>query len=494
MTTSPSTRTWLDAARAYAATRGIPRWVEESLTVFGPDAARWEDDFEALECARPAPLDPVSVAAALADEAEDGQPAMFARRAAAVEDLLAGLPTPAARVLRVGLRARLDEICDGPRPRMRRVRALADFYYSLAARLTHAAWVEDAHRLDDLIAALVWREVKPGLEHALMDGQPGGLPVHVNLLRVDPGRVRVDVANLYEETRGGAPLTEILEGRATAAISGGFFLYSETDIEPPSRRHDPVGLLLADGVVLVPPVFRRAGLLLGDGAVEIRPVDLHDVGLHVEGVAVALATTWNRARADVGPDEPSIAIVGDRVVAVGRGLAVPLNGFVATIEGGVPTVAVAGARVSYDAPCVGAGPAHAGICGGPMLVEDGEPVFDLAGEDFRRTAPPVTFSQDETGDHNLLARMAVGLDGEGRLLAAAVDGRNMHRAVGMTLADVGRLMIQLGCERAANFDGGSSKRMVVDGRVMDLASTEIVAEATPNKRVRPLHTAILFRA
>ena len=129
-----------------------------------------------------------------------------------------------------------------------------------------------------------------------------------------------------------------------------------------------------------------------------------------------------------------------------------------------------------------------------MLVEAGEQVLDRRREDFWGTAPPITFSQDETGDRNLLARMAIGLDGEGRLLAAAIDGRNMKRVLGMTLGGVSRLMLRLGCVTAANFDGGSSKRMLVEGQIVDLPSTEIVAGEAEVTQVRPVHSAVLLRS
>ena len=45
---------------------------------------------------------------------------------------------------------------------------------------------------------------------------------------------------------------------------------------------------------------------------------------------------------------------------------------------------------------------------------------------------------------------------------------------------------------ATNLDGGSSKRMVVQGRALDLASTEIVSEGVATVSVRPVHTALLI--
>ncbi len=107
--------------------------------------------------------------------------------------------------------------------------------------------------------------------------------------------------------------------------------------------------------------------------------------------------------------------------------------------------------------------------------------------------PPVTFSQDETGDRNLLPRLAAGLDDAGRLHLAAVDGRHLDRALGLTLAGTADLMRALGCHTATNLDGGSSKRMVVRGRIVDLPSTEVRGGgAAAQARSRPVHTAVLM--
>ncbi len=120
------------------------------------------------------------------------------------------------------------------------------------------------------------------------------------------------------------------------------------------------------------------------------------------------------------------------------------------------------------------------------------PVLNMRDEDFWGAAPPVTFSQDETNDQNLLARMAVGLDADGCLVFAAIDGRNFELALGMTLGELAELLIALGCHTAMNLDGGSSKRMVVDGEVVDLPSTEVISHDNAPARIRPVHTAIFL--
>ena len=68
-------------------------------------------------------------------------------------------------------------------------------------------------------------------------------------------------------------------------------------------------------------------------------------------------------------------------------------------------------------------------------------------------------------------------------------------AMGRTLADVATLLATLGCHTATNLDGGSSKRMIVDGVTRDLPTTEIT-DGTPGATapVRPVYTAVLVHA
>jgi len=117
--------------------------------------------------------------------------------------------------------------------------------------------------------------------------------------------------------------------------------------------------------------------------------------------------------------------------------------------------------------------------------------LDRAEDVFAGSAPPITFSQDETYDQNLLPRLVVGLRPEGTLILAAVDGRNLAQAPGMTLRGCASLLAQLGCVDGMNLDGGSSKRMILGCETVDLATTEVVGSGTATEvRVRPVHSAL----
>jgi hypothetical protein len=426
-------------------------------------------DFGAVEAALTASTADLipRLVAACAEEVDQEQSEMFGRRYDAVRKSLEALPVLEARILRVGLLQRMTEVVAGPGPRALRVRGVADFYASQAGVL---AWRGRGGRLSDLLVRARWRNVAPGVQHTLVQGAAEQGPVHVNLLRVDPTQTRLEVVDCH-----GAGTVEDLGAGAVAAVSGGFFLYTEPDIELPSRRHDPVGLLLSGGQVLNPPTYNRGSLLLGpDGA------RLQRLGMDAVRIDGAPVTAWTRAD---GPIAPWLghAVIG-RTVLPGTTRTPPLNGVL--LRDPVPDPV----RWSLD------GPWTEGIAGGPMLLLDGEIALDRAAEDFVGGAPPITFIDDETFDQNLLPRMGVGLRGDGTLVFAAVDGRNLKRALGLTLRGTGQLLRKLGCHTALNLDGGSSKRMVIDGRVVDLPSTEVVTGQGGPARVRPVHTAIRILA
>ncbi len=461
---------WLRAALAHGRAAGLdPGWLRVLLAFGGPPRHGAEASLRTIERRLTDP----PIAAVLSDEVDAGQAAMFERRYRSVVELLASIDGEASRVLHVGLVGRVSQMLEEPGPRALRVRAAVDFYYSQAALLLH----RDAGGppLAELVANSEHRRLAPGLHHRRVAGHTAAGPVHVNVLTVLGRRLRtVDARG-----RGGLAKVVADEG-ALAGTSGGFFLYSEHDIAPPSERGDPVGLLVQDGVVLNPPIFTRSALVQRE-----RPgLERHGLrGWRVNGVPVVRVNApasglvaWNRAAGDRAPRD-GLQVVGHRVV--GHGRAIPLAGCVLTGE------LSASETVRWTPP----EPIAAALSGGPTLL--GPDALSLAAEQFAGSAPPVTFSQDETYDQNLLPRMAVGARPDGALVFVAVDGRNVWDAPGMTLRGTADLLTLLGCDRAMNLDGGSSKRMVVEGEVVDLPSTEVVAGGGGPARIRPVHTAIL---
>lgn len=480
---------WIDSCITFAEARGVKPIVINVLRAFDRGGnVDVHDRFAALESGVDSP--PLPIGRILTGEVDATQAQMFSGRYDSVQRMLSSLATrhDEARLFRVGLYNRMREILRASPPRALRVRAVVDFYYSHAA-LVHHHTTPPTHVLDELIEQATWVEVANCVLHTTIEGTTDSGPLHINLLRTR-GRCRcVDARDVN--------FVELIASEgAVAGVSGGYFLYSEEDIGPHSVRHDPVGLLVSDGVVLGPPFFRRSAFVVADGGISIERMSLVGVtvGWGTSRVVVASVNAvagpgaaYNRAYATRAPDSAlqPVGLVGARVVTVGD-CEIPLAGVVILVD---PAIAPkVGDAVRYDIP----GHPSQAMGAGPLLVHETEPVLDLAREDFAATAPPVTFSADETSDENLLPRMAVGTRLDGEVMFAAVDGRNFERALGMTLRQTADLMRILGCVRAMNLDGGSSKRMVVGGRVVDLPSTGVVeGDGSRVQSVRPVHTSII---
>lgn len=455
-------------------------------------------------------------------EVDRPQAEMFARRWSAVAKFIqsVGSKLGEARVLLIGLTHRLEEVLLAPPPRVLRIRAITDFYYSQAGILHYAHEARKDRTPVRPLAALYdrmrWQKINRGVFHGTLAGLTARGPVNVNLLKVERGKALVTVRDCRNAGNGKDFEAFARAEGALAAVSGGFFLYSEADIEEPAARFDPVGLLVHEGKVLNPPTFFRSALVID------RLTHSFVMRLGLKGVAIRLSdgktirvsavnnkgrtrhepVAFTRAAGDASPDHPGSCLTFVRNTLVGvhneGHIAIPVNGFVLTLPDrpeweAFSDVLRPGQRVEFRLPKVhGVANIQEAVAGGPMLVENDRVSVDLRREDFTGGAPPVTFSTDETFDQSLLPRLAVGTTPDHHLIFAAVDGRNFERAMGLTLRRTARLMRLLGCSNALNFDGGASKRMVVSGKTVDLPSTEVVADSKDPAGVRPVHTAILI--
>jgi len=99
------------------------------------------------------------------------------------------------------------------------------------------------------------------------------------------------------------------------------------------------------------------------------------------------------------------------------------------------------------------------IGGGPRLVRNGRLFITSDMERFRKD---VTVGR--------APRSAVGITSSGKLLLVTVDGRQPGKSVGMTLEELGKLMLELGAVEAMNLDGGGSTTMVIGGKVVNYPS------------------------
>jgi hypothetical protein len=335
-------------------------------------------------------------------------------------------------------------------------------------------------------------EVAPGVHlYRLADRDllhPPG-PVSIQMLRLDPDRVRLDAVLARGEVMGTETVPAIAARLgAVAAMNAGFFL----------QNGEPSGLLQVDGQ-LVGDTSRPRGAVAIRSDARGRPSLLFDivtaqvrVGVEkneetrwvdvagidtirhrgrlmmftpsyhehtdtaangIEWVVSGSPLTVRERRHDAG----STPIPRDGYVLSFGGLSPPAPldtldvGDTVTVEREFATRYGTTAREWASAPHV--------IGGAGLLVRDGQPVADWAVEDMR--------GGFETERH---PRTIIGSDAAGEIWLVTVDGRQPDLSLGMSFAELQRLAERLRLTNALNLDGGGSTTMVVRGAVVNSPS------------------------
>ena len=108
----------------------------------------------------------------------------------------------------------------------------------------------------------------------------------------------------------------------------------------------------------------------------------------------------------------------------------------------------------------------AALGGGPRLLRDGRTDIPRAAEGY---VPP-----NDPGWGRRIAdrnpRTMAGVDADGHLIVATVDGRQPGFSVGLSYVEGATLMRALGARDAINLDGGGSATMVIRGKVVNSPS------------------------
>lgn len=301
-------------------------------------------------------------------------------------------------------------------------------------------------------------------------------PVMVNFLTVAP---REPLLNLRIGLgRGGTQGLETVSAivrrlGALAGVNGTFF----------HTNGLPLGLLVDKGVLISPPVYdRTAFLILDDGSAGMdraalrTRVMLPDGMLLVQGVNRQRkndeVVIYNEAFGPVTPRSPAVCelVVRDGVVVkVAQGGTPLLPGTVVVageptnrlklVRAGQPVDVVWELSLLGNQVTLPGSRVHFALGAGPRLLANGQLQVTAEEERFR---PDVAMGR--------APRTALGVTADGGLLLVTVDGRQGNLAVGMTLEELARLMLELGAKEAMNLDGGGSTTMVVQGRVVNTPS------------------------
>jgi len=317
-----------------------------------------------------------------------------------------------------------------------------------------------------------------------------GHPWSGTLARVEDGSLRYRIVSSAGGPRTMVDLVRRFERqtgeRSRIAWNGGYILNAELVGKlglPESYIGSPLGLIVEDGRVRCPPLYRKPAFLVhASGALEIRRVSC-DGGLEVSLGATELKLpieAHNPRRPPAGrpcyydllfPDETLpgegrtlVRLAGTRVMEViettsGERVPVCPVGLVLSFPpGDLPEGFAPGADLELRMPTL-SGVAQA-VEAGPLLIENGELCIDMQAEGWKtqnsiRTQAARLDYLDMRGP-----KIAAGLDGEGRLSVLTVNGR-IRESVGATHADMAEILRDRGMAVAMGFDPGGSATLVV---------------------------------
>ncbi len=313
-------------------------------------------------------------------------------------------------------------------------------------------------------------------------------PNVVNYLKVDLSvGNQVKLALAQNRILGSENVSALAERYgAVAAINGAFF----------DGNGRPVGIVVVDGQIISEPFAGRTALGLGPQGPLLERVDWRGEILSRSGVSLAAISGVNRprltdelivytphygSRTATNVYGSEVTVVNGVVTALGTGNSdIPKDGVVLSGHG-LNRQPLSSLRVGdeitidlrLDPPWIEQGITQI-IGGGPGLVRDGLLVNSGEEESFRADVL-----------QGRAPRTAIGITAQGQLLLVTVNGRQPNISVGMTLAELGRLLIELGAVQGMNLDGGGSTTMVIHDLVLNLPS---------NGKERPVSNAILILA
>lgn len=276
-----------------------------------------------------------------------------------------------------------------------------------------------------------------------------------------------------------------------------YFLFEEEDyISEFSILGDAYSLEIREGVIESPPLFNRSALLFtAEGEASLRQISLQDLKLNALGREFDLAAfslnqpgkhalytrylgveEAGRTYTQTPKNEKKIefTIIDRSIVGFKRGgeTEIPHNGFVLSLPEDELEAKVFANEVSYA--FLTGEKFQTGIQCGPGLLKDGKISLDehtLKREQFFRKklldgriidfgVVPTDYAEDI--DYTRAARLAIGVDFEGRFRVLAAESVNAGMAEvtgessGATLRELALVLKSKGYKHALNMDGGGS--------------------------------------
>jgi exopolysaccharide biosynthesis protein len=341
--------------------------------------------------------------------------------------------------------------------------------------------------------------VRDGIEYAEMTRGTREEPVHINLLKLDLTKVRLDVAHAMDAAIGLEKTSSIaIRYNAFAAINAGFFRLDRSIF-----AGDANGILKIDGKFLSESRDNRISLLISNypeltsvsfahlnllSAVEINKTKIFLSGINRERAENDLVlftpefnqtTLTNQNGLEIIVRKNKIAQISDK-----KGSSrIPSDGFVLSASGKkrdellklVKPKARAEVRfgdtqwddvffmgdtnLGRETQLSQFGSAEDITNGVPQLIKNGK--IEITWEREKSSKAFVETRHPRT---------AVAKLKDGKFLMVTIDGRQPGYSVGMNLNELAAFLLELGAQDAMNLDGGGSTTMFLDGRVVNKPS------------------------
>lgn len=275
---------------------------------------------------------------------------------------------------------------------------------------------------------------------------------------------------------------------AIVAINGGFFKQS---------TGAPLGALMIDGNVLSGPVFNRVGMAIfennGKTTFKMMPIEF-DIKAYTRNKTIKIdninqprmskyhtllyTSDWNAACPYAPEGFANVLIENNHIVKVSAN-PIELKEGSAVLQGRkevvYPLVKDKEIYININLNEELQGAKHI-IGAGPYLVKNSQIYTDYKEQKLQSIA----------GKN---PRSAIGFTKDNTFILVTIDGRE-KASVGMTLYEEAKLMLELKCDYAMNFDGGSSSAMYVNGNIVNNATNKegvavsnalTVSEINPNE-------------
>ena len=337
------------------------------------------------------------------------------------------------------------------------------------------------------ISAQDFKTVQDGIEYAEVTRGTKEAPIHINLLKLDLKKVRLDVVHALDAAIGLEKTSSIASRHgAFAAINAGFFKMEGL------YKGDAAGVLQIDRMLLSESYGNRTALFIdnnlsGKTDVFIEKLNVIDL-VSVDKTEFEVGVNRKRGENDLvrftqvfhqttltDPNGVEFIVRNKKVTKIidGKGSSkIPQDGYVLSASGTkrdeLLKLLKVGIKLDWyvksdsgtsNLRSYAFNQSEDIVAGVPQLIKDSKIAItwqeEKIGKDFVETRHP---------------RTAVAKLKDGKFLMVTVDGRQAGFSVGMNLNELAEFLLEFGATDAMNLDGGGSTTMFLDGKLMNKPS------------------------